>query len=69
MIAAGIVMIAGMAVGTTMLPKIDDQYLPGPVAAAPYFFMAAGAGMTAVGGYLLAISGRRAHYTNLDDLR
>lgn len=69
LIAAGIVMIAGMAVGTTMLPKIDDQYLPGPVAAAPYFFMAAGAGMTAVGGYLLAISGKRAHYTNLDDLR
>jgi hypothetical protein len=61
-------MMAGMAVATLMLPKIDDQYIVGAVGYAPYFFLGAGAGVAAVGGYLLAISGRRAHYTNLDDL-
>lgn len=68
LIAAGVIMMAGMAVATDMLPKIDDQYIVGAVGYAPYFFLGAGAGVAAVGGYLLAISGRRAHYTNLDDL-
>jgi hypothetical protein len=62
-------MIAGMAIGATvMLPRIDEQYLAGAMPYAPYFFMGAGAGVAAVGGYLLAISGRRARYSNLDDL-
>jgi len=69
LIAAGVIMMAGMAVAITMLPNIDDQYIVGAVGYAPYFFLGAGAGVMAVGGYLLAISGRRAHYTNLDDLR
>ena len=69
MLGAGIILIAGMQIGTTMLARIDEQYIIGAMAYAPYFFMAAGAGVAAVGGYLLAISGRRARYTNLDDLR
>jgi hypothetical protein len=68
LIAAGVIMMAGMVVAITMLPNIDDQYIVGAVGYAPYFFLGAGAGVTAVGGYLLVISGRRAHYTNLDDL-
>ncbi|MGI0023616.1 MAG: hypothetical protein ACREA4_00550 [Nitrososphaera sp.] len=69
LIAAGVIMIAGMAVGTTMVPKIDDLYLVGAVAIAPYIFMAGGAGMAAIGAYLLAISGRRRQYNDLDSLR
>ncbi|HEY7506313.1 MAG TPA: hypothetical protein VH621_01780 [Nitrososphaera sp.] len=68
LIATGAIMLSGMAVAHTMLPKIDDQYIVGAVGYAPYFFMGAGAGVAAVGGYLIVISGRRAHYTNLDDL-
>jgi hypothetical protein len=68
LLASGAVMIAGMIVGTTMLAKIDDQYIVGAMQYAPYFFMGAGAGVAAVGAYLFAISGRRARYTNLDDL-
>jgi hypothetical protein len=68
LLAAGVIMIAGMAIGIDMLPRIDDQYLVGAMPYAPYFFMGAGAGVAAVGGYLLAISGRRARYSNLDDL-
>ena len=70
LVAAGIVMIAGMAVGTTMVPKILSQYIVGGVAIAPYIFMAAGVGVAALGGYLLAVSKRRpTRYTDLDDLR
>lgn len=69
LIGAGLLMIVGMAIGRTMLAKIDGQYLLGAVPFAPYFFMAAGAGVAAVGGYLIAISGRRARYSSLDDLR
>lgn len=69
LIAAGIIMIAGMAIGTTMLQRIDAQYIESVIAATPYFFMASGAGVIAIGAYLVAISGKRAHYSNLDDLR
>ena len=69
MIASGAIMVAGMAAARTLLDQIDDQYLVGPVPYAPYFFMGAGVGVIAVGGYLISISGRRAHYNNLDDLR
>jgi hypothetical protein len=68
LIAAGVIMMAGMAVATDMLLRIDDQYIVGAVGYAPYFFLGSGAGVAAVGGYLVAISGRRARYTNLDDL-
>jgi hypothetical protein len=69
LLGAGVIMVAGMVIGTDMLARIDEQYIVGAMAYAPYFFMAAGAGVLAVGGYLIAISGRRARYTNLDDLR
>ena len=68
LVAAGVIIIAGMLVGTTMLERIDEQYLVGPMPYAPYFFMGSGVGVAAVGGYLLAISGRKARYSNLDDL-
>ena len=69
LIATGIIMMAGMAVGTTMVPQIQDQYIVGGVGVAPYIFICAGAGVTVVGGYLLAISGRSKRYSSLDDLR
>lgn len=69
LLASGVVMVAGMAVGTIMLERVDDQYLVGTVPYVPYFFIAAGAGVIGVGGYLVAISGKRARYSNLDDLR
>jgi hypothetical protein len=69
LIAAGIIMMAGAAVGTTMVPQIQHQYIVGGVGVAPYIFISGGAGVTAVGGYLLAISGRSKRYSSLDDLR
>jgi hypothetical protein len=70
LVAAGIVMIAGMAVGTIMIPKILNQYIVGGVAVVPYIFMGAGIGVVALGGYLLAMSKRRpTRYSDLDDLR
>lgn len=69
LIAAGVIMVIGMYVGSTMVPKIDDLYLVGAVEYAPYIFMAGGAGMAAVGAYLMAISGRRKQFTDLDSLR
>jgi hypothetical protein len=69
LIASGIIMIAGMAAGIPMLARIPDQYVVGVVGVAPYFFMAAGAGVVAVGGYLIAASKRRHISSDLDDLR
>jgi len=67
-IAAGIVMIAGMFAAVPMLERIDDQYIVGVVGAAPYFFMAAGIGMMAVGGYVIAATKRKRIRSDLDDL-
>src|SRR5690606_29982766 len=53
-LAAGIIMIAGMAASLQMLPQISSQYVVGIVGIVPYFFMAAGAGVIIVGGLLLA---------------
>ena len=69
LLASGIVMVAGMLQGIEMLNQIDEQYLVGTMPYVPYFFMGAGAGVLAVGAFLLAISGKRARYSNLDDLR
>lgn len=73
LIAAGVIMIAGMAVSTTMLPQIQAQYVVGGVGIAPYIFIVGGVGVTALGGHLLAAVARRkfAHRrsNNLDDLR
>jgi hypothetical protein len=69
LIAAGLIIVAGMAVGVTMVPKIPSQYIVGAVGVAPFIFMPAGAGVTVVGGYMLAVSKRRQiHSRDLDDL-
>jgi hypothetical protein len=70
LIAAGIIIVAGMIIGATMVPRIQNQYIVGAVGAAPYIFMPAGAGVTGIGGYMLAVSQRRRiHSRDLDDLR
>jgi hypothetical protein len=70
LIAAGVIIVAGMAVGLTMVPRIPSQYIVGAVAVAPFIFMPAGAGITGIGGYMLAVSKRRRiHNRDLDDLR
>jgi hypothetical protein len=70
LIAAGVIIVAGMAISVTMVPKIPHQYIVGAVGVAPFIFMPAGAGITGIGGYLLAVSKRRrVHSRDLDDLR
>ncbi len=69
LVAGGIIMIAGMAASIPLLARIPDQYVVGVVGVVPYFFMAAGVGVTSVGGYLVAASKRRPISSNLDDLR
>jgi hypothetical protein len=69
LLAAGIVITAGMIAGIPMLQEIPNQYVVGAVGVAPYFFIAAGVGVTAVGGYLLAMSRKKKISNSLDDLR
>ncbi len=69
LVAGGVIMIAGMAASLQLLARIPDQYVVGVVGFVPYFFIAAGVGVTAVGGYLVAASKRRPISSNLDDLR
>lgn len=70
LMAAGVILVAGMAIGVTMVPKIPSQYIVGAVGVAPYIFLPAGAGVTGIGGYMLAVSKRRhVHSRDLDDLR
>jgi hypothetical protein len=70
LITAGVIIVAGMVVGLTMVPKIPSQYIVGAVGIAPFIFMPAGAGITGIGGYMVAVSKRqRIHNRNLDDLR
>jgi hypothetical protein len=69
LVAAGVIIIAGMIAGIPMVARIPDQYVVGVVGIAPYFFMAAGAGVAAVGGYLIAATKRRRIRSDLDDLR
>ena len=70
LITAGIIIVAGMAVGLTMVPRIPSQYIVGAVGVAPFIFMPAGAAITGIGGYMLAVSKRRRiHSRDLDDLR
>ena len=68
LIAAGVVMVSGMAASLPLLARIPDQYVVGVVGFVPYFFIAAGAGISTVGGYLLAALKRR-RFSDLDDLR
>jgi hypothetical protein len=62
-------MIVGMAVGTTMVPHIQRQYVISGIDSVPYIFMAAGAGVVGAGGYLVAMSRKKFAHTDLDDLR
>jgi hypothetical protein len=70
LIVAGVIIVAGMVIGITMVPKIPSQYVVGAVGVAPFIFMPAGAGITGIGGYMLAVSKRKhIHSRDLDDLR
>ena len=70
LVTAGVIIVVGMAVGLTMVPRIPSQYIVGAVGVAPFIFMPAGAGITGIGGYILAASKRRRiHSRDLDDLR
>jgi hypothetical protein len=69
LVASGAVMIAGMAASIPLLARVPDQYVVGVVGVVPYFFIAAGAGVAAVGGYLIAATKRRPISSDLDDLR
>jgi hypothetical protein len=70
LIAAGVIIVAGMAISVNIVPKIPHQYIVGAVGVAPFIFMPAGAGVTGIGGYMLAVSKRRhIHSRDLDDLR
>jgi hypothetical protein len=70
LVTAGVIIVVGMAVGLTMVPRIPSQYIVGAVGVATFIFMPAGAGITGIGGYILAASKRRhIHSRDLDDLR
>jgi hypothetical protein len=70
LIATGTIILAGMIIGATMVPRIQSQYVVGAVGVTPYIFMPAGVGVTGIGGYMLAVSQRRhIHNRDLDDLR
>lgn len=70
LVTAGVIIVVGMAVGLTMVPRIPSQYIVGAVGVAPFIFLPAGAGITGIGGYILAVSKRRhIHSRDLDDLR
>ncbi|HEX6068095.1 MAG TPA: hypothetical protein VFZ05_04765 [Nitrososphaera sp.] len=66
LIAGGIIMIAGMFYGTTLVPLIKNEFIVGGVGIVPYPFMVAGAGLAGLGGYLTS---KKARTTHLDDLR
>lgn len=66
LIGAGVIMIAGMAYATTFLPLIKSEFIVGGVGIVPYPFMAAGAGVAGLGGYLAS---KKTRATHLDDLR
>ena len=67
-LAGGIIMAAGMAASLSILARIPDQYIVGVVGVAPYFFIATGAGMAAVGAYMIAALKKRRRLNDLDDL-
>jgi hypothetical protein len=70
LVAAGVMIVAGMAISLTMVPKIPHQYIVGAVGIAPFIFIPAGAGVTGIGGYMVAMSKRKpVRSRDLDDLR
>lgn len=66
LIGAGVIMIAGMYYASTLVPLIKNEFVVGGVGIVPYPFMAAGAGVAGLGGYLAS---RKVRKTHLDDLR
>ena len=70
LIVTGVIIVAGMAISVTMVPKIPHQYIVGAVGIAPFIFIPAGAGVTGIGGYMVAVSKRApVRSRDLDDLR
>lgn len=66
LLAAGALMVVGMYFSTTLVPMIKNEFAVGGIGIVPYIFMAAGAGVTGLGGYLAS---KKARPTHLDDLR
>lgn len=66
LIGAGALMVAGMYYSTTLIPMIKREFLVGGVSTVPYIFMAAGAMVAGLGGYLAS---KKVPTTHLDDLR
>ena len=58
LVCIGIIMITGMITVTTIIPKINEQYLFQGIRVVPYIFIIGGAGILVVGSYLLARSRR-----------
>lgn len=67
LVGAGVAMLAGMLYAASLVPAIPRQYAVGGIAAVPYLFAAAGAGVAGLGAYLAARKPRLAG--TLDDLR
>ena len=58
LVCVGIIMITGMIIVTTIIPKINEQYLFQGIRVVPYIFIISGSGILVVGSYLLARSKR-----------
>lgn len=53
LIASGIILIMGMAIVVTIVPKINHNYILGGIDAVPFVFMAGGAGVACFAIYSL----------------
>jgi hypothetical protein len=65
LIAVGIILIAGMFIAITILPKINANYMVAGMDLIPYIFIIGGIGVSCFGCYLLNKS-KRPHQ-NLED--
>ena len=68
LVASGAVIMAGMAYVTTLVPRIQTQYVTGGIDILPYVFLPIGAGVSGL-GVLLALTSKKRETRNLDDLR
>ena len=71
LVTSGVIIIVGMAIGLTMVPRIPSQYIVGGVGVVTFIFMPAGGIIVVLGGYMFAVSKKRRHIhsRDLDDLR
>ena len=67
LIASGIIVIVGMAIAGTIVPKINRNYILGGIDAVPFVFMAGGAAVTCFAIYSLYRT--RRFRRNLEDER